>query len=251
MAMKHKHTKTAGHIVTASKDNVSGKSILKVLGVWAVLSIGVGTAITLTCKGLHVDDTNLQTLLTVAAVYALLPLSMLRVYGGWQSLKRAINFRFTSWGDIGLAVGVYALTLTSVFLTYVVLSPWLGSPGDSAKFLFKNATFISRIPNASLFTWVLILLQTTILAAVAEEFFFRGLLFKWLRPHFSALKTVFFTAVLFGLIHFIGPIVALAGLLWGLGAGILREKTGSTLNVIVMHVLGDCTLLLGAYSLVH
>lgn len=43
------------------------------------------------------------------------------------------------------------------------------------------------------------------------------------------------------------PGVAIAGLLWAIGAGILREKTGSTLNTMVMHILGDCTLLLGAY----
>ena len=252
MAMKNKQlTKKAGHMAGPSNDSVSGKSILKVLGLWAALSIGAGTVVALACKGLHANDTNLQTLLTVAVVYALLPLSMLKVYGGWQRLKRLINFRFTSWNDIGLAALVYALTLASVFLMYVVLSPWLGSAGDSANFLFKNATFISRIPNASFFTWVLILLQTTLLAAVAEEFFFRGLLFKWLRPRFSAVKTILLTSALFGLIHFIGPSVALAGLLWGIGAGILREKTGSTLNVIVMHVLGDCTLLIGAYSLFH
>lgn len=238
-----------GHTATTSNDNVDGKSILKVLGLWAVLSIGAGAVIALVCKGFGVSDANLQTLLTVAVVYALLPLSMLRIYGGWQRLRRTINFRFTSWNDIGLAVAVYALTLAGVFLLYVVLSPLLGPPGDSAKFLFKNATFISKLPNASFLTWVLILLQTTFLAAVAEEFFFRGLLFKWLRPRFSAAKTILFTSVLFGLIHFIGPSVALAGLFWGLGAGILREKTGSTLNVIVMHILGDCTLLLGAYIL--
>ncbi len=236
-------------IAGQTTSNVSGKSILKVLGLWVVLSAAVGAITAFAASALQLHNTQMQTLLIVVEVYALMPISMLVVYGGWQRLKPIIEFRFTSWKDISLAVGMYAATLASVFLAYVLLSPLLGSAGDSAEFLFKNATFISRIPDASVFVWALILLQTTFLAAVAEEFFFRGLLFKWLRPRFSGAKTILIISVIFGLQHFVGPGVAIAGFLWGLGAGILREKTGSTFNVIVMHILGDCTLLAGAYVL--
>jgi membrane protease YdiL (CAAX protease family) len=198
---------------------------------------------------MHLRDAHLQTLLIVAEVYALMPASMLIVYGGWRRLQNILEFRFTSWRDIGFTVGTYAVTFATVFLAYVVLSPLLGSPGDSARFLFENATFISRIPSASVLDWALILLQTSLLAALAEEFFYRGLLFQWLRRRFPALVTILMISAIFGLQHFIGPGVAIAGFVWGLAAGIIREKTGSTLNVVVMHILGDCTLLIGAYML--
>jgi membrane protease YdiL (CAAX protease family) len=240
-------------MVRATKDGdlVSGRSILKVLGLWALLSVIAGGTTAVLTHTLHAHQPNLQTLLTVAEVYALMPVAMLIVYGGWQRLKRLVRFQFTSWQDIGLAVGMYAATLAAVFLAYVLLSPLLGSAGDSARFLFQNATYISRLPHASVFELILIFVQTTFLAALIEEFFFRGLLFKWLRRRYSAVKTLLVISILFGLVHFIGPAIAIAGFLWGLGAGILREKTGSTLNTIVMHILGDCTLLVGAYIIFY
>lgn len=234
-----------------SSDVVGGKSILKILGLWALLSIVAGGITALLIHALRIHQTELQTLLTVAEVYALMPISMLIVYGGWQRLKSLVQFQFTSWKDIGLAVGIYIATFAVVFLVYALLSPLLGSPEHSARLLFKNATYISRLPHASSFEWALILIQTTFLAALTEEFFFRGLLFKWLRPRYAAIKTILIVSVLFGLEHFIGPGVAIAGFLWGIGAGTLREKTGSTLNTIVMHILGDCTLLIGAYIVFH
>ena len=230
-------------------DAVTGRSILKVLALWAGLSLVAGLATAWSTRALEVRDPQLQTLLIVVEVYALLPIAMLIVYGGWRRLAQVVRFRWTSWRDLGLSVGMYLATLATVCVAYVLLGFLLGPAGDSVRTLFRDATFISRIPGASVLDLALIGLQTVFLAALAEELLFRGLLFSWLRARFSAATTVLVVAAIFGLQHFIGPAVAVAGFVWGVGAGLLREKTGSTLNTVIMHMLGDCTLLAGAYVL--
>jgi uncharacterized protein len=96
-----------------------------------------------------------------------------------------------------------------------------------------------------------------VLVPLAEELFFRGALYGWLRGHLSALPTILLTSVLFGFEHtawgvpmprlfFLMPLA----FVYGIAVGWVRERTGSTLNTAVMHVVVDAALLIVASLLI-
>jgi membrane protease YdiL (CAAX protease family) len=92
-----------------------------------------------------------------------------------------------------------------------------------------------RNQQAAYLSWT-VLLGTVVLAPLAEELMFRGLLFNALSRHFNATYVVIITAVLFALIHFNWPamISVLAG---GLLYGWLRLRSGSVLPALLAHVI--------------
>lgn len=75
-----------------------------------------------------------------------------------------------------------------------------------------------------------------LLVPVAEELLLRGALFAWLRQRFSSAWTMAISGTLFGLMHQLPAFVPVATIV-GVAAGGLREKTGSTVVPIAMHVV--------------
>jgi membrane protease YdiL (CAAX protease family) len=93
-----------------------------------------------------------------------------------------------------------------------------------------------------------IILRAGLLAGIGEELLFRGALYGWLRARWSARVAIAWTTVAFTAAHGV-PIVFPAVIVSGLLSGWLRERTGSTLNTLVMHVLGDASMLAAAWML--
>lgn len=93
-----------------------------------------------------------------------------------------------------------------------------------------------RLADASLPVVVLILVRVCLLVPVAEELLFRGALFAWLRQRLSSGWAIGITGTLFGLMHQLPAFIPLA-IIVGFAAGWLREKTGSTVVPILMHVV--------------
>jgi uncharacterized protein len=87
------------------------------------------------------------------------------------------------------------------------------------------------------------------LVGLAEELLFRGLLFGWLRQRLSFAATLLLTSVLFMVMHYF-LILAVGVYFYSLVAGWLRERSGSVLPPLVMHILTDTTMLIAASVLV-
>ncbi len=82
----------------------------------------------------------------------------------------------------------------------------------------------------------LILVRVCLLVPVAEELLFRGALFAWQRQRLSSGWAIGISAILFGLMHQLPAFIPLATIV-GFAAGWIREKTGSTVVPIAMHVV--------------
>jgi hypothetical protein len=82
---------------------------------------------------------------------------------------------------------------------------------------------------------------TCLLAPIAEEVFFRGLLFPVLRSRWGTAAGVIATGVLFSLVHAAGSPVEALIVLFVLGAGLclLYLRTGSLLPCIGVHALNN------------
>lgn len=76
-----------------------------------------------------------------------------------------------------------------------------------------------------------------------------GDLFGWLRPHLPWRATALITAALFAAIHGYYPAVLPVAFVLGVALAWLRERTGSILPGILVHILTDSLLFIVALTL--
>lgn len=131
------------------------------------------------------------------------------------------------------AVGMYSL---SVFLSVLVVS--LGFEGQGTLGQFNDV-----IARLGILGRLQLLPVLALVAGVAEELFFRGLLFRRLESVAPARSVVVLTALAFGLAH-LDPVHSSAAFLMGLYLGWLRLRTGSVWPGIVAHVFSNGTVVL-------
>jgi uncharacterized protein len=95
---------------------------------------------------------------------------------------------------------------------------------------------------------VLLLLLIAVVAPVAEELFFRGMLYPVLRRRWGPGWAIFLNAALFALVHFI-PLL-LPGLFYiGLVLAWVRERSGSVIPCIILHAIQNGLVVIGIFAL--
>lgn len=129
-------------------------------------------------------------------------------------------------------------------------------------FLFGMATFVtgfilyltgtnplqfihSTLPRSNL---ILFFLTAGLISPIAEEIFFRGIFYSFLR-RLGILTAIFFSTAIFALFHFSSaglPIVQIAG---GLVFALSFEYSKSLVTPIVIHVLGNLAIFLIALTM--
>jgi membrane protease YdiL (CAAX protease family) len=251
------------HLVTASKPHdhqVSGWRLLLAVGLMLVL--GAGTGIVTWWIVHSISPSWIATVdfvvLVVAEVYAAVLGALLLAFGGVAGVRDRLGFRFTSGRDLLQGIGLNVVALLVAVLFYVLFTPIFGSPLIIAIPVLKSVTDVTRLPHADMLTLALIFGRVFLLVPLAEELFFRGALYGWLRHYLPAVPTILVTAVLFGFEHtawgvpmprlfFLVPLA----FVYGIAVGWVRERTGSTLDTAVMHVMVDAALLIVASLLIH
>jgi membrane protease YdiL (CAAX protease family) len=186
----------------------------------------------------------------VAEVYLAMIVALIVVSGGLGRMTVRLRFRFSSASDLGLALGTLVLTALAIVAVYAALSPLAGGPRSMAIQGLRSVTDMPRLPSASVATLALIFVRVWVLVGLGEELFFRGALYGWLRRRLSVPATIVVSGLAFTAEHAVAPLVLPAALLFGIAAGWVRHRTGSTLNTFVMHALFDGTLLVVAAVLV-
>lgn len=97
--------------------------------------------------------------------------------------------------------------------------------------------------------WLLMLL-IAVVAPIAEELFFRGMLYPLLRLRLSMWPAIVVNGLLFSVIHLLPPL--LPGLfIVGMVLAWVRERSGSLIPCILLHALQNGIVLLGIYNLVR
>lgn len=158
-------------------------------------------------------------------------------------MRERMALHFSSWSDLGLSLIALVAALGGSVALAFVLSPLFGSPQLTLDTLIHNGTDIARFPTATPLDVGLILIRVFLLAGLAEELIYRGLLFSWLRGRLPATATVLITSLVFGLQHYYPNLILLAAF-YGLALGWVRARTHSIGNTVIMHILAD-TLFLG------
>ena len=229
---------------------VGGWRLMLALVVWIALSVAAGVASWAGLNSLTPGWGGMDgRVLVVAEVYLALVAALLLAFGGLAGVRDRLRFRYTSAGDLRLALGVWVLCWAAIALVYVALSPVLGPPRDAMLQLLRFGSDMSRLPPAGPIALGLILVRACLLAPLAEELLFRGALFGWLRRRLPATPTIVLTAALFAGIHMM-PLLLPVTFLFGVAAGWVRERTGSTLPFFAMHVLNNVLMLAVASALV-
>jgi membrane protease YdiL (CAAX protease family) len=234
------------------KGAVSGWRLLLAIVAWIALSGAVGIA---TWESLNAlapvwsSSTDGPVLVIVAEVYFALLVALLLAFGGPAGVRDHLRFRYTSARDLLLTLKVWALCWVTIALIYVALTPVLGPPQNAGLQLLRFGSDMSRLADAGLFSLALIVVRACLLVPLAEELFFRGALFGWVRKRLSAMPTILVTATLFAAIH-MEVLLLPVTFLWGTAAGWVRERTGSTVPFFAAHVVNSVVMLAIASLLV-
>lgn len=223
---------------------VSGWRLLLALLLWVVFGAVVGVSTLLVFRLLAYrwatgHRADLSAILIAEAYLALLA-ALLAAFGGPSGLRDRLGFRYTSAGDIGIALLVWLAALVAGGFLSAALAPLIGQPQS-------NAVSLLRQSFDPLFI-VVIVPTVCALAPVCEELLFRGALFGWLRRLLPASVAILVTAAVFAGAHLL-PTLFPVLFVFGLGATWVRERTGSTLNSFAMHATQNTVALVATYAL--
>jgi hypothetical protein len=230
---------------------VSGRQVVLTLIIWIVSSAFVGTGTYFALRlwvSIWATADNIAIAI-VAEVYFLFLVSALVVFGGFKGLRDKLSFKFTTINDIWLVLKWYGIVLGACVIIYFLLSPFIGPLPNTLLQVLRHASDMSRLSSAGFLAWSLIIIRACILAPLTEELLFRGLLFGWLRSYFGVIITIILTTLLFTGMHFY-PILYPIAILFGLISGWVRERTGSSFNFVIAHVLNSILFLSIAYVLI-
>jgi membrane protease YdiL (CAAX protease family) len=87
------------------------------------------------------------------------------------------------------------------------------------------------------------LLSIVVIAPVAEEFYFRGILFNYFEKRNGKLFILILTSLIFSIIHFNVPATPTLFML-GISLGLIKLTTDSIFITIIMHSIFNCIMLL-------
>jgi membrane protease YdiL (CAAX protease family) len=93
---------------------------------------------------------------------------------------------------------------------------------------------------------IFLLLLIAVIAPIAEELFFRGMLYPVLRQRWSAPWAIGINALLFALVHFI-PLLLPALFFIGLILAWVRERTQSIVPGILLHAMQNGLVVVAVY----
>lgn len=164
--------------------------------------------------------------LTGAIMLAMLP------HGARWTRALALVLATWKWFVFGtIAVVVLSQACDSLLLPF--LRDVMAIGGDELQIVLLIRALTASFPLA-----IGAVIVLAVLAPLAEEFFFRGLLYGWLRGFAPFWLTALITSVLFGLAH--GEIAhAVAAGILGLALAYIRERSGSLWPPIAAHVVNN------------
>ncbi len=220
---------------------ITGRSVLFTFLLGAGLAVGLGLGIGFGLRPLVPLLRDVDWLATViaAAVYAAFVAAHLWMYG-LRGLRVQLRLTAPAPVDLLRAFVAWAVVWVAAGSIWVTFRGW--PPVDAvAAAVVKIGSMFGRLDRAGPALFAVALFQTVVLAPLAEELFYRGAMFGWLRDRRTVGAAIVVTSTLFTLQH---PMPALWPLAFAFGvvAGWLRERTGSITPFLAMHALNSLTL---------
>jgi membrane protease YdiL (CAAX protease family) len=100
------------------------------------------------------------------------------------------------------------------------------------------------------FSWfglISMLLLGGLVAPFAEELFFRGVIYTWLREHWGVIPSVVVSGLIFGLVH-VEPSVAAAAFVLGILLAWVYERSNSLWSGVIIHAINNSVKIILLYS---
>jgi membrane protease YdiL (CAAX protease family) len=157
-----------------------------------------------------------------------------------------------SWKDIGitsinnrwllatLLITIIVIPLSGLITVAVMLA--LGLPLENPQLEFIIPQDLSWISGIALF------ILGGILVPIAEEVFFRGVIYKSLRERLGVATGVILSSLIFGLVH-IDIAIAVTAFILGIIIALVYEYSKSLLTAILIHVINNSVKLFLIYLL--
>ncbi|MFW5691640.1 MAG: CPBP family intramembrane glutamic endopeptidase [Chloroflexota bacterium] len=153
---------------------------------------------------------------------------------------RAVGIRRTSfgWVAVSLALGVFFVPV-SVTLSLIMQESLTGEPMQPN----RPAPTFEQVPLAE---FALVFVGIAVIVPLAEELFFRGMLFQWLRTRTNLPVAVGVSAVVFGAVHLSIPsLLSLA--IVGVFCALVYEYSGSIWNATIIHAANNAVVVIVYY----
>jgi membrane protease YdiL (CAAX protease family) len=145
-----------------------------------------------------------------------------------------IGLRPTTPGWIAAAVGLFFVLRLGVTLIAVFLAQLGVTSMQAQAFAPAGVTWVSAIA---------MLFFAGLLVPFAEEIFFRGVVYRWMRDKWGVPVGVIVSGLVFGIAHF-EPATVIPAIVLGMALALVFEKSKSLWPCIVIHALNN-TLAIG------
>jgi hypothetical protein len=162
-------------------------------------------------------------------IYILLLLGIY-LFAARQAGWKALGLVWPPWWALALTLPLLVAELFGMAIINALVALLTGA--------FENPQIESLTGGQSTSPQMLLLLLVLVagIVPVAEELFFRGMLYPLLRQRWGASIAILSNAAIFAVLHFV-PIIIPALFFVGLILALLREWSGSTVPCIVLHMM--------------
>ncbi|HWC14173.1 MAG TPA: CPBP family intramembrane glutamic endopeptidase [Actinomycetota bacterium] len=167
-------------------------------------------------------------------------------FGWWFALKRrgaglsAAGFTWVGWKPIAAmipaAIGLIVVNGVLLVLTDLVV----GDVPTAQEQVLGGESSLSLVDLAFL------IVAGAMVAPVAEEFLFRGLLYRYLRVGRTVLAATLISALAFAVAHFVWILIP-SYIVFGIAEALVTERYKSLYPAIALHALNNGTLFVALY----
>ncbi|MCJ7439244.1 MAG: CPBP family intramembrane metalloprotease [Acidimicrobiia bacterium] len=225
--------------VTALRWGLPDALIAWIVGVVCALLAVVPIAIVAASRA-HVPESGIPEDLEVPALILGLVAQNLGIIGTLALIARSKG-RGSLWADFGLSVRARDLAWIAAGLGLSLVAGWMLLPiTELADLNGSSQEVVRQFENANGIEVPLFALGVVLLAPVAEELLFRGVLLRGLVRRTNPARAVFASALIFALVHVIGDpdtyYYVPAFLLLGLVSGWRAMKTGNLSQSVMLHM---------------
>ena len=168
-------------------------------------------------------------------------------FGWWFALKRRgatladAGFRWVGLRPILMMIPTALLLIVVTALLLLATDQLVGDVPTAQEQVLGEQ---EALPVSDL---VWLMLAGAVLAPIAEEFLFRGLLYRYLRARRTVLFATITSALLFALSHFV-PVLIPSYIVFGIAEAIVAERYKSLYPAIALHALNNGALFASLFA---
>lgn len=187
-------------------------------------------------------SSSAQLLLLSLAIYT--PMCL---FGWWFAIKRHgaslrdAGFKWVGFGPLLLMIpAAIGLIVVTGFLSYLT-SLFIGDVPTAQEQVIPGQ---DTLPVLDL-VWLVI--AGAIAAPIAEEFLFRGLLYRYLRARRSLWVAILVSSIVFAFAHFV-PVLIPVLIVFGIAEALVAERYDSLYPSIALHALNNGALFAALFT---